>query len=74
MGAKFGGNSTAKELERIHLKFCKRLLGVKLSTSNVGIYGELGRYPLRIIRQTRMIKYWLKVVNTNNGIIKQLYM
>jgi hypothetical protein len=38
------------------------LLGVKLSTQNDMIYGELGRYPLKLNRFCRIIKYWLKVV------------
>ena len=31
-------------VERMHLKFCKQLLGVK-QTKNDFVYGELGRYP-----------------------------
>ena len=29
--------------ERVHLQFCKRLLGVKRCTQNDFVYGELGR-------------------------------
>ena len=36
------------EFERLHLKYCKRLLRVKPRTSNASIYGETGRYPLYI--------------------------
>ena len=36
------GFSKSKELERVHLKFCKRLLNVRLNTCTAGIYGELG--------------------------------
>ena len=43
----FGKN---KEIERIHLKFCKIVLNVKSSTSNAGVYGELGRNSLYIIK------------------------
>ncbi len=67
------GNTKSKEIERIHLKFCKTVLGVKLSTSNVGVYGELCRYPLYINRHIRMIKYWFKLVNTQNCILKVIY-
>jgi len=35
------GASKSKEIERIHLKFCKQLLYVKKSTSNMAVYGEL---------------------------------
>lgn len=39
------GHTKSKDLERIHLKFCKKLLNVKISASNVIVYGELGRFP-----------------------------
>ena len=42
-GSPAWGFSKSKELERIHLRFCKRILGVKLNCSNAAIYGELGR-------------------------------
>jgi hypothetical protein len=67
------GYSKSKEIERIHLKFCKRLLNVKTNTCNASVYSELGRYPLYIQRYTRMIKYWLKIINTDNIILKTIY-
>jgi len=66
----FGKN---KELERIHLKFCKTLLNVKQSTCTMYIYGESCRYPLYISRHTAKIKYWCKLFNSNNIIIRTLY-
>ena len=51
------GYTKTKELERIHLKFCKRLLKVKLNTCNACVYSELGRYPMYINRYVRVIKY-----------------
>ena len=67
------GFSNSKEIERVHLKFCKRILNVRLNTCTAGVYGELGRYPLYISRYVRIIKYWCKVVNSDNIIIKKLY-
>ena len=66
----FGKN---KELERIHLKFCKSLLHVKQSTSTVAVYGELHRIPLYINRHVRIIKYWCNIVNSKNIIVNTLY-
>ena len=60
----------SKSIKRVHLKFCKRLLNVRLNTCTAGVYGELGRYPLYISRYNRIIKYWCKVVNSD---IKRLY-
>ena len=48
----------------IHNKFCRKILGVKKSTNLAAIYGELGRIPMRIKRQIKMIKYWIKLINT----------
>ena len=62
--------SKSKEIKRVHLKFCKRLLNVRLNTCTAGVYGELGRYPLYISWYNRIIKYWCKVVNSD---IKRLY-
>lgn len=47
--------------ERIHLQFCKRLLGVKISTPNNFIYGETGRFPFKVLWQINIIKYWLRI-------------
>ena len=40
----------AIELERLHLKFCKRILKVRTTTASAGVYGELGRFPLYVSR------------------------
>ena len=52
----------ATAIERVHLKFCKQLLGVKQSCQNDFVYGELGRFPLIVHRHYRIVKYWLKIL------------
>ena len=50
--------------EKLHLSFLKWALGVHMKTSNVGVWGETGRYPLvyQSIRQTlNCYKHLLKV-------------
>ena len=69
----FLSRKNSKELERIHMQFCKRVLGVKLSTSNAGIYGELGRYPLYVARYTRIVKYWFKILYSDNITLRTIY-
>ena len=44
------GFTKSKDIERINLKFCKRMLQVRLNSCNASVYGELGRYPLYIYR------------------------
>ena len=62
-----------RDIERVHLKFCKLLLNVKASTSSMGVYGELGRYPLYIVSLSRIVKFWCKIIMSDNIIIKELY-
>ena len=57
------GFHPAPSIERVHLRFCKRILGVKISTQNDFIYGELGRMPLYKMRLINIVKYWLKIVH-----------
>jgi len=38
-GSEIWGFSKSKEIERIHMKFCKHILGVKSSTCKMAIYG-----------------------------------
>ena len=67
------GFGKCKEIERIHLKFCKTLLKVKSSTCNMGVYGELGRYLLYISRYARIIKFWCGINETDNILLNTLY-
>ena len=48
--------SKSKDIEKIHLKFLKLILGVKKSTSSMAVYGEAGSYPLYIQSYIRIIK------------------
>ena len=65
-GSEVWGMNEAVNLERVHMQFCKQLLGVRGQTQNIFIYGELGRYPLKITRLSRVIKYWFKVISCPN--------
>ena len=73
-GAEIWGFCKAVHIGRIHLQFCKRLLGVKISTQNNFIYGELGRTSCQIQRYLTIVRFWLKIVNTNaNKYIRAIY-
>ena len=62
-GCEVWGFQSSPHIERVHLKFCKSVLGVKTSTQNDFVYGELERVPMQIIRYFRIVKYWLKIVH-----------
>ena len=64
----------ANHIERVHLQFHQRLLGVKKTTQNNFIYGELGRINFLTSWFFIILKYWLKIVNTEeNKYIKCIY-
>ena len=72
-GCEVWGFHAAPDIEKIQTDFCKNMLGVKRSTPNSVIYCELGRLPFICIRKIRILKYWLKLLKTNNCILKNCY-
>lgn len=65
-GSEVWGFCQAKQIERTHLMFCKQLLGVKTSTQNDFIYGELGRTNYYTRRLYIIIKYWFKILASDD--------
>ena len=47
------------------MRFCKRMQRVKQSTPNDFIYGELGRIDYQRQKYINVVKYWLKIVHTD---------
>ena len=61
-------------IERVHMQFCKQILGVKRCTQNDFIYGELGRSNFQTLRYFNIIKYWVKLLSTDyNKFTKKVY-
>jgi hypothetical protein len=44
-----------------------------MSTCNAAVYGELGRFPMWLKLHERIIKYWFKLLATENCILKSIY-
>ena len=73
-GSEIWGFCKGKQIERVHMQFCKTLLGVKTSTQNNFIYGELGRINYQTRRYFIIIKYWLKVIQkADNKYVNVIY-
>ena len=51
------------EIEKVHLQFMKSLLKIKPSTCTTALYAELGRFPMKLKMQIRMLKYWQRVLD-----------
>ena len=61
-GSEVWGYENCEVIEAYHFRFCKMMLHLKPSTPKVMVYGELGRFPMLIFIQARMINFWTKVV------------
>ena len=73
-GCEIWGYGNNYLLDAVLLKFCKYLLGLKPSTPNCMVYGELGCYPVSLSIKTRMVGYWLKLTSLDDDrICKKLY-
>lgn len=73
-GAEIIGDHECKDIEQVHCKFLRKILCVRKSTNLDGLYGETGRYPMKIHRTLTMFKFWIKVLKLNNQtLIKTMY-
>lgn len=52
-GSEVNGIYDLKEIDKLHIKLCKRILGVKQPTPNCAIYGKLGRFQLSVLCKER---------------------
>ena len=67
--------SSAMDIESIHTKISLHVLCVRKPTNLSGIYGQLGRIHLIIIRKCNTIRYWLKIIKSpENSVIRIIYM
>ena len=51
-------------IEKLHIRFCKQVLGIHSKGSNYGCRSELGRLPLSISIYCALVKYWFRLVSS----------
>ena len=49
--------------EKLHIKFCKFILGVNKKATNFAVLSELGRFPMHFDIVKSMIRYWYRIEN-----------
>ena len=59
--------------EKLHIHFCKYILGVHKRSSNFAVFSELGRYPLQISILLSTLSYWHRLKNTNTGLLSDAF-
>jgi hypothetical protein len=62
----------SSNIENVHIRFLKQQLRVHSRACNTAVYGEFGRYPLYVLRQIRIVKFWLKVSKCTNSLMYKL--
>lgn len=62
-----------KEVDKLHYKFCKRILGVKTQTPNLAVLGELGRFSLTTNCKERALKMFIKIKRSPGSLINIVF-
>ena len=61
-GCEICGYENTDIIENIHINFMRRILPEKMSTPTFMLYGELGRMPLKLIINQRIISFWDRII------------
>ena len=72
-GSEVCGIYDMKEIDKVHIKFCKSILGVRPQTPNLAVFGELGRLPLSLLAKERSFKYLLKIFKNPTSIMYAIF-
>ncbi len=64
-------NTRNSPMEKALIKYGKMILQVPSKTTNLGVYGELGIYPLYIDAVTHLLKYWNFIENRSPNLLVQ---
>ena len=74
-GGEVWGFFSGMSIERVHMQFCKQIIGVKRCTQNDCVYGELCHLNCQSARYVNIIKYWIKLIRTSeNKFTKKVYL
>ena len=74
IGCEIWGYQDTKMIDLVHNQFLRNITKLQKSTSEYMLYAELGRRPLEIQIKSRMIGFWLSLVNGwQFKISKELY-
>lgn len=64
-GCEIWGYENNAILDKLHLKFCKMILNVNRSTPTCMVLGELGRFPLHVFINSRIVNFWSRLVSNS---------
>ena len=63
-----------QEIEQTQLKFLKRMLGVRRQTSSLTVYGDTGQFPIIVLQQISILKYWCHILSLRpESVVRRVY-
>lgn len=66
-GCELWGFSDLSGIESVANNFYRRLLSLANNSTLALCRGELGRYPLKVIIQVKIVKYWIKLLSAEDS-------
>jgi hypothetical protein len=72
-GCEVWGYENVQVLDKIHLQFCRNILKIRTSTPNFMSYGEIGRVPIDVVINVRMISFWNKLLTYDQKLSSIFY-
>ena len=73
-GCEIWGFQNVQIIENVHNQFLRNITNLRRSTPIYMLHAELGRYPIELFIKSRMIGFWISIVNCDNTkITKILY-
>ena len=70
----FNSDNLKLKYETFHTKFCKYVLNINKFASNTAVLTELGRYPLTIYNDLKVVKYWHRLEHIDHfEILKECF-
>ena len=61
----------SKETERVTMSYLRGILGTHKKTSNISLQSETGKLPINIKIFSRIIKYWQRLLTSENKFLKE---
>ena len=65
--------SSVLPYDKLHIHFCKYILGANKTSTNFAILSELGRIPFALDCFTSVFKYWYRFDSSTNFLLKSAY-
>ena len=65
-GCEVWGFENINLIEKLHLKYLKYSLSLKMSTPTCKALGETGRFPVSMHIITRVVSFWSRIIRTRN--------